>query len=274
MAIAVLNDLQRAAPAAGANVTLTPSGTAWTSSAWVELIAAVGAESILTGLVVSTAWGNSSAVDSHWEIDVATGAASSEVVIATFKGRIRGIFGNTQDSTQWLPTVLGIDAIANGARLSARIRTGSTNTTVWTCAVTYIHKPLSGTILTTAQPMVALPAAAVAVSVTASGTPWANGAWVQIRGATGAALVLTGLVLSADADGECEFDIGTGTAASEVVITTVRIVAKAAAIYFGTFPLHVPLDNIAASVRVAARLRHATASAVGLVALMGFEKPL
>jgi len=272
--LAVLNDLQRAAPAAGANVTLTPSGTAWTSSAWVELIAAVGADSILTGLVVSTAWGNSSVVDNHWEIDVATGAAASEVVIATFKGRIRGIFSDVQDSTQWIPTVLGIDAIANGARLSARIRTGSTDTTVWTCAATYIHKPLSGTILTTAQPLIALPAAAAAVSVTASGTPWANGAWVELRAASGAALVLTGIVLSADTSGECEFDLGTGGSGSETVITTVRIVAEGASTYFGTYPLSVPLDNIAASTRIAARLRHATASAGGMVALMGFEKPL
>lgn len=275
MAVALLNDAQIAAPAAAANVTLTPSGSAWTNSAWVQLTAATASASILTGLVLATNWGDSSSIAEDWEVDIGTGAASSEVRIATFKGRIVAIFGQNPDLLLWIPTVVGIDNIASGARLSARIRTSSTNVTTWNCAVTYLAKPLNGTILTTAQPTLPLPSAAAAVALTANASAWVSGTWVQVRAATGAALVVVAVVISMGSNNvEYEFDLGTGGAGAETVITTIRTIGDASNVIFGVYPLWNPLDNIAAGVRVAARVRASTGSAAGKLALVVIEKPL
>ncbi len=276
MSVAFLTDRQYTAPAAAANVTLTPSGSAWSNSAWVELHAAMPAASVLTGIVVSTNWGDGPSTTNTWEIDVGTGGAGSEVVIATFNGVIRGSFGQNPDSMLWIPCVIGIDNIANGVRLAARIRHSSTDVTVWTVAATYLQKPISGsTILTTAQPLLPVPPAAAAVAITAGGSAWASGSWAELRAASGAALVLVGVAIGVGSSSvEYEIDIGTGASSSEVVITTIRIIGASDNAIFGNVPFGVPLDNIAASTRMAARARASTGSATARVTLSVIEKPL
>jgi hypothetical protein len=275
MAVSTLADRQYAAPAAAANVTLTPPGSSWGNSAWVTLLASTPSACVLTGIVLATNWGDGSSVANSWEVDVGTGAAGSEGVIATVKGVIRGIFGQYGDPELWIPTGIGIDNIASGVRLAARIRIDSTNTTTWSCAATYVRKPLTGTALTTAQPLLPLPAAGAAVTVTAHATAWLSGTWVQIRSASGAALVIVTVIFDQTSSNvEYELDLGTGGAGSEVVITTLRQVGVGDMAVFGLLPLRVPLDNVAASTRIAARIRASTGSAAGRVALSVIEKPL
>jgi hypothetical protein len=276
-ALAVLANRQYTAPSAADAVSITPAAVAWTNSAYAELLAATSATCVLTGVTVHTTHGVSSSVAYDFEVDIATGAAGAEVVIATVRGynaRSFASVGNTGPTLCYtLP--IPIDNIASGARLSARLRKNNTATTpVWMVAIAYLQKPLASTILTTAVAQKALPPAAVGVTVTANATPWANGAWVQLRAASGAALVITGVVFGGPSvAADYELDLGIGGSGSETVITTIR----ATGVIIG-FPSHLmlptPLDNVAAGTRVAARLRCSSASRTMVVSLMVLEKPL
>ncbi len=110
------------------------------------------------------------------------------------------------------------------------------------------------------------PSAAAGVTITRNATNWANGTWVEISASTPEAWVLTGVQLvslSTSPFYEMEMDIGVGAAASEVVIATICgwvINSNASTPYF-IFPI--PIDAIAASSRVSARMRGAAGSTSG-----------
>jgi len=276
MALLVTPDRQYTAPAGADAVAITPAGTAWANSAYVQLLAATPVACVLTGVTVYTAHGSSDATAYDFEVDIATGVAAAEVVIATVRGFNRLIFTSGQSGhSQYIGLRIPIDNIAAGARLSTRLRKNDTNTSnLWKVAVTFFQKPLTTTTLLTAVAQKTLPPAAASVTVTAGSPAWAGGAWVQLRAASGAALVITGLVAgNPSSSEEMELDLGTGGAGSEVIITTLRLFSSTQG-----FPSHLmlpnPLDNIAASTRVAARLRSATASTTVQVSLMVLDKPL
>jgi hypothetical protein len=272
--ITLVADRQYTAPSAADGVSITPVSTAWTNSAYVTVLAATPSACVLTGLVVHTADGASSTVSYDAEIDIATGTAGAEVVIATFR-----LYNRRIVNAQWGPQTglllpIGIDNLAAGVRVAARLRKNSTSTTAWTVAITYLQKPLTGTYLTTANVLKALPPAAAGVTVTAGGSAWASGSWAQLRTASGAALVIVGVVFGAPSAGaEYELDLGTGAASSETVITTLRCTTGTSAAP-AVVLLQLPLDNVAASIRLAARLRCSTASATLIVSLLVLELPL
>jgi hypothetical protein len=277
MALALLLDRQYPAPSAADAVSITPAGTAWGNSAYVTLLAATPAACVLTGVTVYTTHGVSASVAYDFEVDIATGAAGAEVVIATVRGYNRRISASTGASgpTHAYVLPIPIDNIAAGVRLSARLRKNNTATTPeWFVAVTYLQHPLASTLLVTAVALKTLPAAAAGVTVTASATPWASGAWAQLRSASGPALIVAGVVLGGPSlEAEYELDLGTGGAGSETVITTIR----AAATSFGLpsqLLLPTPLDNLAAATRLAARLRCSSASRTAVVSLLVLEPPL
>lgn len=274
MPITLLPDRQYTAPSAAHAGAITPAGTAWANSAYVTLLAATPAACVLTGVTLDTAYGTGATADYDAEIDLATGAAGSEVVIATVRVGNRRSFdvaGAGPTSCAVLP--IGIDNIASGVRLAARLRKNDTNTAVlWKVAITYLQKPITGTVLTTTAVLKTLPPAAAGVTLTAGSPAWANGTWGQLRAAAGSALVLVGLVGSPSAGGEYELDLGTGGAGSETVITTIRLAGNRG------FPmvlmLPIPLDQVAATTRLAARIRTDTTSNTLRVSLMVLEQPL
>lgn len=275
MALTLLQDRQYTAPSAADAVSITPAAVAWTNSAYGTLLASTPAACVLTGVTVYTTHGTSSSVAYDFEVDIATGAAGAEVVIATVRGYNKLSFatGNTGPTHAYVLPI-PIDNIAAGVRLSARLRKNNTATTpAWFVAIMYLQKPLASSILLTPNAQKVIPAAAVGVTVTASATPWVSGSWAQLRAASGTGLVITGVVAAASADGEYELDLGTGGAGSETVITTIR----GATDNFG-LPEHLmlptPLDKVAASTRLAARLRYSVASASAIVSLMVLEQPL
>lgn len=275
MAITTLIDRQYTAPAGADAVTVTPAAVAWTNSAYVEVLASTPAACVLTGVTFYSIHGFTESTAYDGEIDVATGAASSEVVIATVRFYSRLVFTSGQIGpilTYVFP--IPIDNIGSGVRLSVRLRKNNTNLTVWNMSINYLQKPLTSTILTTAKPQLVIPPATVGVTVTAGGLAWGNGLWVQLRAATGNALVITGVVFGAlSANADFEIDLGTGGSGSETVITTLRI----AALNQGNpqhQPLPHPLDNVTASTRIAVRMRCSTASNTAIISLMVIEKPL
>ncbi len=108
------------------------------------------------------------------------------------------------------------------------------------------------------------PAAASGVSVTPSASAWVNSSWVTLQASTDAGWVLTNLIVGPDSLAvleEFEIDVGTGAAASEVVVTTFKgIYEKTFYVSPGILPLPLPLDHIAAGQRVAVRMRKSTTS--------------
>jgi hypothetical protein len=272
MALVLLPDRQYTAPSAADAVAITPAGTAWANSAYVTLLAATPAACVLTGVTLFTTHGAGASVSYDAEVDIATGAAGAETVIATIRGYNRQLFtSGAIGPTFYYRLPIPIDNLATGVRVAARLRKNDTNATPWTVAITYLQKPLVSTsLLTTTAVQKVIPPAAVGVTVTA-GAVWVSGSWATLRSATGAALVVTGIVIGAPSTaGECELDLGTGAAGSETVRTTLRLAGTNQA-----FPAQVmlpnPLEGLAAATRVAARLRHSTASATLVLSLMVLE---
>jgi hypothetical protein len=261
---------QKIAPAAANAVTVTPSGTAWANSAWVELTSSVAAASVLTGLMV-----NNQSISCEFEVDIGTGGVGAEVVICTFRGDSIDNASNTGPYVLPIP----IDNIANAARLAVRMRKSGTNTTTWFFAASYYEKPITGNLLTTANQVLVAPSAATGTSVASGSSAWANGSWAQVIASTASAIVIIGFeLLTPVGASEWEMDIGIGSAASEVVISTLRWRWNASGGGDGcplAYMLPIPLDNVAISTRVAVRARCSLAGPQNMAtAIMYLPKPL
>lgn len=275
MALNLLALPQKMLPPAATGVLLTAPGSAWGNSGYVELEDSMPDDAVLSGIVVRPTFGFSfHAFDV--EIDIATGASSSEAVIATFRWGAFNPPGQANPGNVIYPLPIGIDNIASGARVSARIRISTTDAFTCRVSATYYEKPLTGaTYLTTANPQLAIPAASNSIVLTA-GSSWGNGSYQELRTNSGAALVLVSLIAYGGSGGNVyhEVDIATGSDGAETVITTVAIHNDTT----GTTPAWIlftlPLDNVAANTRVAARSRASVNSATIRVALNVIEKPL
>lgn len=270
MGLQVLNTTETPIPAAADGASLTPNGSAWANSSWVQLVASTSAASLLTTLIAR----NNDSTDNDWEIDIGTGGAGSETVIATFSA---AMFSTTAPPSNMMRLVLRlpVDNIATATRVACRLRKSGTSTSTWNISAGLVSKPISGSVLTTANVLKALPSAGAHTScAVGGGVNWANGGWAQITASTAAALVVAAISARPDFNtfNYFEVDIGTGGAGSETVITTLRaggIIGR----HFYT-ALSNPLDNIANGVRVACRCRANATSGGMRVALNYFEKPL
>ena len=274
MAYLTLADRQYTAPSAAAGVTLTLSGVDWGDSAYGELVAAVDADCILTGITVAS-W-SSSLASYEYEVDIATGGAGSESVIATFRGEQRQVISNVTTDGMYLPAGIGIDNIANGDRLSARVRGGTTATHTVNIAVTYLKKPLTGSTLTTAQPLLTLPPAQDDFSF-AMGTSWAWGSWFELSPDTRPeAIVITTLIFPTPAATmDIELQLGTAVGGDVTVLTTVRASMEGTSSNPYIYPLPNALDNVPALTSFVARARYqGTTARSMLLAINYFNKPL
>lgn len=126
----------------------------------------------------------------------------------------------------------------------------------------------------TAQPMKCAPSAAAGVSATSGGGSWTSGSWVELLSATGAEVVIQGFVgsHSAAAGASYELDIGYGAAGSETVLGTYPFRAPNSG-NKGQRNLHavIPVSGIGNGVRIAARIRSATASQSLIVTVLYTE---
>jgi hypothetical protein len=255
-------------------VSITPSGTAWVSSAWVTLAASASVDAFLTGVSYRT---QANVGNLYLEVDIGVGAAASEVVIATLRGGVgvsaTGSYGMYQPCPIW------ISGITSGVRVAARIRTGSTNTTAWNVSITTVVATYTGeNILTTAQPSHIYPPAAVNITLPYGGSAWANGAWTTIKSSTASAIVLVAynILIAGNHASQFEVDFGTGGAGSETVIDTVKCFGVSGGT--GDVTLWNPLDNVGNGVRLAARCRTGNPplynTILPSVAVTYHEKPL
>jgi hypothetical protein len=257
---------QLTAPAAAASVTVTPNASSWANSAWVELIASTASAIVLTSVEVSVV-----GVAQPFEIDIGVGAVASEAVITTLRGRYVDL---TYHGLDHMPLVIPLDNIPSASRVSIRMRKNSTSVVVWKFAITYLAKPITGSLLTTAVPTKCVPSAAASITLSTNATPWANSTYTTIIASAAADLVLVGVVARPTSSGVItEIDIAVGAAASEVIITTLRVLGgPTEGPHF--IPLYCPLDAIPSGTRVSARNRRSANSGTPDIALVYLEKPL
>jgi len=119
----------------GSNIngaSVTPSGTAWANSSWVEFID-LGASSALLGVGLSYASGAYDGIE--YEVDLGAGDAGSEVVLTTLRGTFSNI-GVQGYMDLWLPTVF---PISDDTRIAFRLRKAGTSTTATTAHLLYVY---------------------------------------------------------------------------------------------------------------------------------------
>lgn len=253
-------------PAAANSVTITSSSTAWNNSSWVELENSLANDSALMSITVCHA----TTADLQFEVDIGVGAAASEVVIATVKGRTNIVLADVGEDCNFnMP--IPIEALSSGDRVAARIRTNASSTFDFRVAITVAETPLTTGLLTTANPLKVEPSAAAMATATSSGTPWANASWATLMASAPADLVIVGVAITVNT-AQWEVDLGIGAASSEAVIATIRGVQDLTMNSQIMFPI--PLDVVSSGDRVAIRVRENLATRTARVAMMYLEKPL
>lgn len=271
MSFQVSTNKQFASPSAANAASVAAAGVAWTNTAWVQIAATTDVVWVLTSVIVWTVSANfPSGATTDFEVDIGTGGAGSEVVLTTVRGRHKST--GLALYSQPIRVPIPIDNL-NG-RHAFRLRTSDTRTDTWNVAVTYLKNPVNGTLLITRSPGLVAPAAATPITVTASGSAWASGAWAQVIASTATDIIVTHAVLQPSASGvQIEIDIGVGAAAAEVVVTTIRLGASSQSSPC-VMELPNPLDNIPAGSRVSFRARCSTGSTTCASALMYQAKPI
>lgn len=112
----------------GANaLNLTPSGTAWNNSAYVEFTTGITENILITSI------GYDPPNNAEFEVDIATGAAGSETVRTTVSGIVQN--GGGQQMVALSHPLL----VTAGTRVALRMRKEGTNTTGWPFVVNYVH---------------------------------------------------------------------------------------------------------------------------------------
>jgi hypothetical protein len=236
----------KVAPAAASHVSLSSGGSAWANGAWVQVLAATGGVAAAAGLTLA---GTESSIRAC-EVDVGMGAAGSEVVVTTLRVALPLSTNLSGPHVYWFPNP--VTGIAAGVRLALRQRGGNGATLF---ATLLYYETLDATNSTT-LPGKSLPSAADNLGVTPNATAWAASGYVQVTSGLGVPIAIHGLTCTQPlASIEGEWDIATGGAGAEVVLTTVRFATGTTA---DGAPCHLPLPApypIAASTRLAVQLR-------------------
>lgn len=269
--VGVTANASLSAPSAANGVSLTPSGSDWGNSAYGELHSSL-TDIVVLGVAVKFA-GTVATGGTEFEIDLATGAATSEVVVATTGGESDSTTNFLNHLSEFRIPI----SVPGTNRIACRMRKNGTDTTAWTVTLLYVSASGFGTsnIQFTTKPQKISPNAAALPTVAGSMTAWANSAYVQIIASTATAIVLVGRTFDTIANFRYESDTATGAATSEAVVTSDGDHRDTGAGSHGTIAFYVPVDNVAASTRVAMRHRDSNSAAdTNGLGLTYYEKPL
>jgi hypothetical protein len=236
----------KAIPSAADGVSITPSGTAWNNSSWVELSASTPGIWYLRNVTLFEA--TNTADDLHFEADIGVGSAGSEAVVGTLAG------AKEQNWTQGSFYVeFGIPIqIAAGVRVAIRLRKQGTSTLAWTASLGYYEGSIGSDQVTT-LPQQCYPSAADPVSIVSS-TSWTFGSWTEVAPALAAGVRIVGVSVyrpTMVSNEDLVLEIGIGGAGSETVLT--RIVSGPKDRVFGETLFCVP-HRLDATSRISARL--------------------
>lgn len=250
----------KSAPSANNGVTVTSGAGAWTSGGWVSIIASAAADLTIAALASS---GGLPSANTDVEVDLGVGGVGAETSIGTFRFRTPGATGGSHGVLVLPVPVSGIPA---GSAVSLRSRASVAAAQSPILGLLYYESFDADAVL--ASPA-CVPSAAGGVSITPSGTAWANSAYTQLTAGLGSEASLYGLTVSspvATVDGE--FDLATGGAGSETVITTLRwstINASAGLVSF--LPVSA-VHPVPASTRIAIRMRKSGTSTTAYAAAL------
>jgi hypothetical protein len=240
------------APPAASGVSVTPNGSAWGNSAWVEVTHATSVAWALAGVVIDATADREN--DIEFEVDVGIGASGSETVVTTLHGVHGQSLGSSPTFSQWLG--VPVDSVPAATRVAVRLRKDGTDAHSWTIAVVYYAHPILGTIVTTGLPQLVTPSATNGILVTSPlpNAAWANTAWFTVF-TTAAASTLAAVSATWHRLGSAfyELDIGVGAPGSEVVLTTLRS-GDGIGNSTQVVPLW-PLLRVGAATRVSVRMR-------------------
>lgn len=256
-------------PVDALGLALVGPGSAWTNTAWVELIPSTATAITLAGLTVR--FGDTNV---ELEIDVGRGAAGSEIRIATMRFGVKA--GNTA-SPFMTPFSIPISNIGVSQRVALRMRLSSTSTATYRATLHYWATAALTTSTVTTRPLNVYPSAANGVSLSVT-TDWAYTAWGELVAATTAAVLIPALiVVPPNSNFDYEVQLGLGPAGSEQPLTTVVGHSRLTNgnIAPGWHQLIPTLDNVPAGSRLSTRLRKSgTFNQATLVAVPYYELPL
>lgn len=263
-----LNQAQATLPS-GADYVTPTSGTAAYGS-YTQVVASAPRDLAVTGIEQTPFGGFTEG--GHTVVDVAHGAAASEVVLAEFAGWENVVSGTWSPDGHGAFTTAGIPikTITSGTRIAVRVFYSSFAIQLG-IAVAYVGVPLGGDLETTTSKLTGI----LTSTVTSGGSAWASGSYVQVTASTSAAWVVNHIASNSASgvSGLNEMSIATGAAASEVEIAVIPG-RPAGAFNPRADALGLMLDNIAASARVALRHRHEVATQTVNVWIGYYAKPL
>lgn len=266
---------QKCYPSAAAGIALTPNASSWVNSAYVQLHASTPGAWLITGITVIPSQ-DVSGGDRQFELDIAVGAAASEVVKGTVKAGSNSVAHYTNENLGFLPIQIPF-LVAAGQRIAIRMRKNGTNTSQFTgIALTYLDSPNTD-VQSTSNLLRVTPSAANMIHVTDAAS-WANSAtFTTIVASCAADFCILGVAYQMYlSTGQFELDLASGVAASEVVKYTLRGLTHGKYTGCNYIPLPIPLTAFVTGNRISARVRHSSAStSVGLdIGLVYYHTPL
>ena len=242
--------------------TLTCTGAASPNigsyGSWVEFIASTAAETTIAGLYL-----NPPAVAAvHYVFQFGVGAGGAEVAIGE-----QAIFmptsGNHFQCTCLLETPIG--PIAAGTRVSIRVRSGSTVTTDDAQVSLLYYEDFDSTHRIDGVGGVELinyaPVDIRGRTVAGNATPYAPSAWAELVSSFAADGVLVGVSVAVPSGTNMDgyiVELGTGAAAAETAITTIRFTAPNDGVGGADYNVDLPAPfPVAAGTRVSYRIKKA-----------------
>lgn len=206
-------------PTAAAGVSVTPSGSSWGNSAWVEVTPATSSAWVVTAVSVTKIGANV-----EFEVELGVGAAGAEAPIGTVSGAATAnsnMFGRGQ-----IVFPVPLDSVPNGSRVAIRLRKSGTSTTTWEFKVQYLEKPIVGNVTATTVAPTTLPNATDGTAVSGT-TGFANSSWAALTTSAPSDLTVGALELDPTSVGgtvspSVEIDLGIGAIGAESVVYTVR----------------------------------------------------
>lgn len=257
-------------PGGAVGITVTDA-TSWGTPAWVEVDPSLDTAGVLMGVCFE---GASVLGGGTMEIEVGKGAAGSEVIVATFAAAWRYLAGSAPNNVL-LP--IGIDNLPLGSRIAIRLSKNTSSAATSVLSILYYPKPITGTLLTTANPLKCVPYRADGIAITPNASAWAYSAYAEVIASTATGIVVVGVVVIHAAGGSAEVVLATGASGAEVDRTVFAVVTQSTGANEGGPRYHElwsPL-RIPSGTRVAVRIRkEGTNTTDWKIKLSYFEEPL
>lgn len=230
-------------PSAASGVTVTAPGTAWTSTAWVQVTAATANAIVLGGIAVYVPTAG------EFEVDVGTGAAGSETVVTTF----RDISGNANSGPYLKLLKPALDNIGSGVRVAVRLRVSHTSSTNYLVKLLYYDSPVGLTLHD--KPLTWTPGGTTGITITPNTTAWADSAWFELISNTTTDVQLASFCIFIGVGANYELEFGVGAAGEEVPIALYKGRPSNANLVDFTPIFYPNVHAIPSGTRLAVRLR-------------------